>query len=171
MSAAPLGDLDGDGRPEIAVGAYFYGYGDGHAGPGPGAVFVLSLYPNGTVKSHELITNGSGGFTGVLGNFVDFGRSVANLGDLDNDGVADLAVGSDADDDGGENRGAVWVLFLNSDGTVKGHQKISDTAGGFTGVLENLDYFGLSVAGLGDFNADGKTELAVGATGDDDGGT
>jgi hypothetical protein len=170
VSAAPLGDLDADGRPELAVGAYFYGYGDGHAGPGPGAVFVLSLNANGTVKSHQLITNGSGGFTGVLGNFVDFGRSVAPVGDLDNDGVADLAVGSDADDDGGENRGAVWILFLNADGTVKTHQKISSTAGGFTGVLENLDYFGLSVACLGDFNADGKTEIAVGATGDDDGG-
>ena len=170
VSAAPLGDLDGDGRPELAVGAYFYGYGDGHTGPGPGAVFVLSLNANGTVKSHQLITNGSGGFTGVLGNFVDFGRSVAPIGDLDNDGVMDLAVGSDADDDGGENRGAVWILFLNADGTVKAHQKISDTAGGFTGVLANLDYFGLSVAALGDFNEDGRLEIAVGAAGDDDGG-
>ena len=29
------------------------------------------------------------------------------------------------------NRGAVYVLFLNNDGTVKAEQKISDTAGGF----------------------------------------
>jgi len=27
------------------------------------------------------------------------------------------------------------VLFMNADGTVKAHQKISETAGGFTGLL------------------------------------
>ena len=38
---------------------------------------------------------------------------------------------------GAQNSGAVWVLFLNIDGTVKSHQKISDTAeGGFTGILD-----------------------------------
>jgi hypothetical protein len=28
-------------------------------------------------------------------------------------------VGAARDDDGGADRGAVWILFLNSDGTVK----------------------------------------------------
>ena len=59
---------------------------------------------------------------------------MAALGDLDGDGVGDLAVGAPRDDDGGTDRGAVWVLFLNTDGTVKSHQKISDTEGGFTGI-------------------------------------
>ena len=36
------------------------------------------------------------------------------------------------------NRGAVWVLFLNNDGTVKSHQKISDTEGGFTGSHQKI---------------------------------
>ncbi len=38
---------------------------------------------------------------------------MGSLGDLDGDGVSDLAVGAFADDDGGLNRGAVWVLFLD----------------------------------------------------------
>ena len=37
---------------------------------------------------------------------------VAALGDLDGDGVIDLAVGAERDDTGGTNRGAVQVLFL-----------------------------------------------------------
>ena len=41
--------------------------------------------------------------------------------------VTDLAVGAGKDDDGGTDRGAVWVLFMNTDGTVKSHQKISNT--------------------------------------------
>ena len=38
---------------------------------------------------------------------------MAALGDLDGDGVGDLAVGALGDDDGGSARGAVWVLFLD----------------------------------------------------------
>jgi hypothetical protein len=170
VSAATMGDLDGDGLPELAVGAYLYPYEDSEPGPGPGAVFLLSLDGDGTVKSHQLITNGHGGFTGTLDNWDDFGRSVAAIGDLDGDGVTDLAVGADADDDGGTNRGAVWVLFMNANSTVKAHQKISSTTGDFGGVLDDLDYFGVSLGWLGDLDDDGKGELAVGVTGDDDGG-
>ena len=36
-------------------------------------------------------------------------------GDLDGDGIGDIAVGALGDDDGGLNRGAVWVLFLDED--------------------------------------------------------
>jgi hypothetical protein len=63
------------------------------------------------------------------------------------------------------------VLFLNTDGTVKSQQKISDTEGGFTGTLDDNDRFGWSAASLGDLDGDGVTDLAVGAMLDDDGGT
>jgi len=43
---------------------------------------------------------------------------VTSLGDLDGDGVGDLAVGALGDDDGGSERGAVWILFLDGDGQV-----------------------------------------------------
>jgi len=47
-----------------------------------------------------------------LDNDDTFGFSVANLGDLNGDGVNDIAVGAQADNDGGSNAGAVWILFL-----------------------------------------------------------
>ena len=124
----------------------------------------------GTVLSHQKISDTAGGFTGILDDDDQFGRSVAGLGDLDGDGIQDIAVGAFRDDDGGPVRGAVWVLFLNADGTVKSHQKISDTAGGFTGTLDDFDRFGGSVALLGDLDGDGIQDIAVGASGDDDGG-
>jgi len=66
---------------------------------------------NGSVKGHQRIDSRFGGFGGDL-HFRDyFGRALAGLGDLNGDGSLDLAVGS-ADDDGGLNRGAVWILSL-----------------------------------------------------------
>ena len=55
---------------------------------------------------------------------------MASLGDFDGDGITDLAVGAERDDSyvaGGTNRGAVHVLFLNANGTVKSSQKIATT--------------------------------------------
>ncbi|MEE9296259.1 MAG: hypothetical protein V3W34_15035 [Phycisphaerae bacterium] len=166
ISIASLGDLDGDGIGDLAVGARL----DDDDGVNRGAVWILFLNGDGSVKSHQKISDTRGGFTGTLDDSDWFGISIASLGDLDGDGVGDLAVGATGDDDGGEFRGAVWVLFLNTDGTVKSHQKISDTQGGFAGTLDEGDRFGISVASLGDLDGDGVGDLAVGATGDDDGG-
>ena len=167
LAVSSLGDLDGDGVSDLAVGALF----DDDGGLDRGAVWVLFLNPDGTVKLHQKISDIQGGFTGILDDEDVFGISAASLGDLDGDGVSDLAVGALFDDDGGLDRGAVWILFLNPDGTVKAHQKISDTEGGFTGILDDTNWFGISVAPLGDLDGNGVGDLAVGAHGDDDGGT
>ncbi len=121
------------------------------------------------MKSHQKVSDTQGGFTGTLGNSDSFGSSACSLGDLVGDGVGDLAVGANGDDDGGFNHGTVWVLFLNTDGTVQSHQKISSTQGGFTGTLDNADYFGSSLAVLGDLDGDGVGDLAVGTISDDGG--
>ncbi len=167
VAMAPLGDLDADNVMDLAAGAP----GDSDGGFQRGALWILFLNPDGAVKVHSKISDTEGGFTGTLDNSDAFGGSVTVLGDLDDDCVLDLAVGAAGDDDGGGARGSVWILFLNSDGTVKAHQKISDTQGGFTGTLDDGDSFGDSVAALGDLDGDGVEDLAVGALHDDDGGT
>jgi hypothetical protein len=164
-SAAAIGDVDGDGVGDLAVGSRE----DGDGGAGAGAVWILFLNIDGTVKSHQKISDTRGGLGGGLLPGDRFGMSTAPLGDMSGDGVPDLAVGAYQDDDGGTNRGAVWILFLNTDGTVMSHRKISDTQGGFEGILDNYDVFGKSVANMGDVNGDGTLDLAVGAIGDDDG--
>ena len=166
-SVAGLGDLDGDGVEDLAVGAFW----SDDPETNNGAVWILFLNSDGTVAANQKISDTQGNFTGTLDANDQFGVSVAALGDLDGDTIMDLAVGANGDDDGGADRGSVWVLFLNSDGTVDSHQKISDTQGSFTGVLDNSDLFGRSVAGLGDFDGDGVEDLGVGEIWDDDGGT
>jgi hypothetical protein len=53
---------------------------------------------------------------------------------------------------------------------VKSEQKISATSGGFGGILSDSENFGISAATLGDLDGDGKGDLAVGASGNDDAG-
>ncbi|MEM9041320.1 MAG: FG-GAP-like repeat-containing protein, partial [Actinomycetota bacterium] len=166
-SIADLGDIDGDGRPDIAVSAH----GDDDGGNLRGAVYVLQLNANGTVKAEQKISDTSGGFATTLGNEDRFGSSLAGIGDLDGDGTPDLAIGADQDDDGDTNTGAVYLVTLGTDGTVLSEQKLSDTSGGLTGPFNGFDVFGASVAGLGDLDGDGTLDLAVGALGDDDGGS
>ena len=48
---------------------------------------------------------------------------------------------------------------MNSNGIVKSHQKISDTEGNFTGVLNDSDMFGSSVSSIGDLNDDGIADI------------
>ncbi len=162
-----IGDLEGDGVTDLAVGAPF----DDDNGENRGAVWILFMDSDGRVDIHQKISDTAGNFDGELDDGDQFGSAVAALGDLNSDGFLDLAVGSPLDDDGGTDRGALWILFLNGDGTVQREQKISDTAGGFTGNLDGNDQFGRAVTGIGDLNNDGITDLAVGVPNDDDGGT
>ena len=60
------------------------------------------------------------------------------------------------DGDGGVKHGAVHILFLNSDGTVKAHQKISHLVGGLGGLtppLRDGNLFGTVLADIGDLQS------------------
>jgi len=172
-SCAGLGDLDGAGPSVVAMAVGAGGDDDG--GPDRGAVHILFLGANGSTLSQAKISDTAGNFTAVIDNSDDFGGAVAYLGDLDGAGpsVAALAVGTAGDDDGGIDRGAVYILFLNAAGSVLSFQKISDTAGNFTATIDNADEFGGAVTFLGDLDGAGPSAgaIAVGCIGDDDGGT
>jgi hypothetical protein len=164
---APIGDLDGDGIGDLAVGAP---YAD-EKGPGRGELWILFMDRDGRVRSQQKIADGSGGFKGSLNDDDHFGSAVANPGDFDGDGISDLAVGAPGSDDGGTDHGAVWLLFLDEAGKVSSDRQISSTNGNFGGKLDDGDQFGSAVSGIGDLDSNGMPDLAVGAPGDDDGGT
>ncbi len=163
-SNTTMGDLDGDGIVDIAVGTRQ----DDDGGSGRGAVYILFLNRNGTVKAEQKISNTAGGFTGILHDHDNLGTGVAGIGDLDGDGVLDIAVGARQYDGDDVSQGAVWILFLNRDGTVKGQQMIAENVGGFSVDLAFRDLFGSDIESLGDLDGDGVTDIAVSADGDDD---
>ncbi len=166
ISAAALGDVNGDGVTDVVIGARR----DDDGGPYRGAAWILFLKRDGTVLAQQKISSTAGQLTATLADSVEFGQSVGSLGDFDGDGVPDMVVGAFRDRDGGTHTGAVWLIFLERDGTVKGHRKISPTEGGFTGRLRDKDLFGSGVAAIGDLNGDQIPDLAVGARRTDDGG-
>ncbi len=160
-------DMDGDGNSDLICGAT----GDDDGGTDYGAVYVVLRNEDLTVKGVKKIAAGHSNFSGFLNTDDGFGISTVPLGDLDQDGFPDIAVGAPGDDDGGIDIGAVWILFLNEEGNVKLSRKINRLFGAFDGDINAADMFGNRIASLGDFNNDGTIDLVAGAPEDDDGGT
>ncbi|HIL01167.1 MAG TPA: hypothetical protein EYG06_03700 [Myxococcales bacterium] len=108
---ANLGDLDGNGVPDLALGEP-----DSTAlcPTACGAVRVLMLNADGTALTQFLLQNGVGGMP-TLVSAEKFGASLAALGDIDGDGVLDLAVGTPGHMGGA---GGFLLLGVKPDGTV-----------------------------------------------------
>lgn len=140
-----LGDVNGDGRADFAVGA-------------PQDANVFALGP-GYVR---VFSGASGGvlFTlqGTTFSTDAFGSALGSVGDLNGDGRPEFIVGAPG-------AGAI----------VEGRAYVFLAGGGaplFTVSGTNLDdQLGLAVAGCGDVNADGKPDFVAGAPLADVGGT
>ena len=165
-SIEPIGDMDNDGVNDLAVGNFY----NNDGGPKRGAFWILYMNSNSTVKSETRISSTTGGLGSVLNNDDNFGYRIANLGDMDGDGVVDLAVSRHLADNIGVDDGTVFILYMNSNGTVKSKTEIGEGLSGFAGGLASNDKFGFGVGGIGDLNNDGVNDIAVGAVGDTDGG-
>ena len=131
---AGLPDWNGDGVPDVAVGAYTATVA---ATPDVGSVFVFSGSTGGLIRRID----------GILPDG-HFGEAVAAAGDVDSDGYPDLIVGEHR-----TQTGFAWV-FSGQDGSVL-HQ--------LTRASSYPIWFGFSVDGLGDVDGDGHDDLLVGA--------
>lgn len=159
---ATLGDLDGDGAIEVAVGCYR----DDDDGTDRGAAWILSMRASsGTLVLERTakVSSSAGSLPGPLEDDDLFGMTVAPLGDLDGDGVPDAAVGNNKDDIGATDMGALFLLGLAPDGSVRAQHVVAQGSG-FPGlVLIPGERFGRALANLGDIRGDGSIVLGVGA--------
>ena len=137
-----------------------------------GAIQILFFDNTSNVISANTVTisSTSGGFgTGLEDNDRFGGREVAMLGDLDNDGTKELAVGAFMSNGG---KGAIWILSLdNTTFNVVSKAKITEGQNGFTDSLTTGTnpngtegaQFGHALAKVGDLNGDGVPDLMTGA--------
>lgn len=166
-----IGDIDSDGDNDLVVGSPY----DNDGGTGRGAIYLLYMDPDGTLDDetpYKKFSDTQGGFTAVLDDNDNFGGAVEFLGDLNNDGGFDIAVGAALDDDGGSTRGAVYILYLDPDGTLDDETpfvKISDTQGNFGATLADSAKLGIDLANVGDVDGNGTNDIATTAIYTDEG--
>ena len=158
VSLVTVGDINDDGIQDIAIGAST-DYAD-MVNKRCGSVYILMMNEDGTVKNHQRLGEGEGNFQG-WGPQAYLGSALAAIGDVDNDGIPDLAIGSQSDRELGPSGGAVFIAYLNRDGTVKSQKKITPT-GSFFNDYSLGDKFGHSLNNVGDINGDGNFDLLVG---------
>lgn len=158
-------DFNGDGRDDLAIGVNGESVGSKQFA---GAVNVLygtssRLSSSGDQLWHQDVS----GVEGTAAPFERFGYSLAN-GDFDGDGHTDLAIGVPVEDVSSiEGAGAVNVLYGSSSKLTATDDQLwtQDSPGVLDAAEETGDeteeHFGWVVA-AGDFNGDGKDDLAVG---------
>ena len=163
--ALAVGDFDGDGVTDLAVGVSLEAVG---TVADAGAVNVLYGTAGGlTGAGSQLFTQDSPGVGSSAETEDNFGGVLA-AGDFDGDGFADLAVGMWRENVGATaNGGAVNVLYGTAGGlTGSGSQFLTQDSPGVPGVVERDDELGFAV-GAGDYDSDGFADLAVGVPGED----
>jgi len=131
-SLAPWGDLDADGIDDYVVGRPIGNF------RGSGALYFVSSLADTVIRSFK----NSGGL----------GGSLAPAGDVDGDGAPDVAVGAVF----------IWPFLAPDPGAAVVYSFAGDSliAAVFGGTED--EKLGYSVAGIGDINRDGRSDVLVG---------
>ncbi len=149
----PGDDADGDGLPDLWIGAF-------EENGGSGVLYLVSSAVRGTADLPDVA------LAIVGGEAPDdrVGTSLVTPGDLDADGTPDLLIGASGNDRGGLDVGAVFLLPRPVGGIVP----LDDANAVILGDVPG-DRAGSTIATLGDLDGDGLEDFAIHAEGDSEG--
>ena len=147
---AGVGDMNGDGFPEVVIGAF----GADTAGTGSGGVFLM-YGSSDRVSSGALVDTGPFFAGESAGSQAGTGASAA--GDVNGDGYDDLAIG--AFNYGADLRGAVYLVQGGADRLED--RSLADAEVRLEG--EPGMWLGFATAAAGDVNGDGYADVVAGA--------
>uniref|UniRef100_A0A3Q1AKW1 Integrin alpha-2 domain-containing protein n=1 Tax=Amphiprion ocellaris TaxID=80972 RepID=A0A3Q1AKW1_AMPOC len=137
-------DLNQDGLSDLLVGAPMHSQLRDE-----GQVTVYLSKGNGVMEEDAVLT-GDSAFN------AHFGESIAAIGDIDDDGYQDVAIGAPKEDD---YAGAVYIYHGDATGiTRKYSMKLSGRS-----VNPGLQMFGQSISGNVDMDGNGYTDITIGA--------
>jgi len=162
-SALAVGDFDGNGWDDLAIGVPFERVERGGVPyAGAGAVNVLYSSSNGLGSSTQLWHQETQDVLGTAEENDLFGSSLA-AGDVDADGYDDLAIGIPQDNPAGkDDAGAVTLLYGSSSRLVStGNIFLYQDLGALSGTGDAGDQFGRSLT-IGDLDDDGCDDLSIG---------
>ncbi|MCB9744163.1 MAG: FG-GAP repeat protein [Alphaproteobacteria bacterium] len=155
-SVSSAGDTDGDGLDELLIGARA-------AGGGPSAVYLVESPGRGVLSLQDSLARLEG-----EEDRDEAGYMVAGAGDTDGDGLEDILVGA-------RNAGALAGVAYLMLGPVTGQRSLGDAEAQLEGRLSETEeraLMGTGLASVGDMDGDGRADLLVGASyQDQDGAT
>jgi hypothetical protein len=149
-SASGVGNLNGDGCDDIAIGAPGFNTG---SMLDTGRVYVFYGCQNETVS--RLNSTPDWEYSYLQAN-ANVGIDVNGGGDTNADGYNELLVGAHLLDDEQTNEGAVFAFFGSASG-------LAPQPGWMVEGNKNDTYFGFAVDGAGDINGDGFSDVLIGA--------
>ncbi|NYF55829.1 hypothetical protein [Micromonospora purpureochromogenes] len=163
-AALAAGDINGDAREDLAIGAYGEAIG---AKTGAGAVTVLFGGPTGlTATGAQYLQQDQAGVPGAAERDDHFGFSLA-IGKVNNNRYNDLVIGAPLENDGASWDGSGMVTLMW--GSPSGVSSTGATAVTGAGILGSIGqtgtiawYLGETLA-IGDVNGDGLGEVVAGA--------
>ena len=164
-SVASAGDLNGDGRADLVIGAV---YADPGGRDNAGETYVVFGRAGGFGANLDLSSMPAAmGFTITGTAALNLtGHSVASAGDVNGDGIDDLLIGAlYADGTGGADAGETYVVFGRTTGfgNVLDLSSLNGQTGFAIGGAAAGDFSGQSVSAAGDVNGDGFDDLIIGA--------